>query len=204
MTTTCMLSQKGKDRGRTILHTHSPQLESHLVQLGPYSHSSFHKESLVRTSPYLPAIPSRDPERQWHAAMPPRYRRSGPRLAAPLPPPTAISFSSCRVALPTHLRQGHPSPPADGVTELSCRSGESICQEIMIMNHTFHNACHLLPFSYIRWHDGFQEEEVFMSFLSPLSLEGGRSLPTLTLILILHQAKTQQTTLKQKKRSHLV
>lgn len=33
-----------------------------------------------------------------------------------------------------------------------------------------------------------------MSFLSPFSLEGGRSSPTLTLILILHQAKTQQTT----------
>lgn len=33
-----------------------------------------------------------------------------------------------------------------------------------------------------------------MSFLSLFSLEGGRSLPTLTLVVILHQAKTQQPT----------
>lgn len=37
------------------------------------------------------------------------------------------------------------------------------------------------------------EEEVFMSFLSLFSLERGRSLPTLILMLILHQAKTQTT-----------
>lgn len=136
MTTTCTLTVRKVKRERTILHIHSPQLESHL-QLCPYSHSSSHKESLVRTSPFLPAIPSRDPERRWHAATPPRYQRSGPCLAAPLPPPTAICLSRHRVALPTHLQQGHPSPPADGVTELSCRSGESIWQEIMIMNHPF-------------------------------------------------------------------
>lgn len=125
------------------MHIHSPQLESHLLQLCPHSHSSFHKESLVRTSLYLPTTPSRDPERQWCTATPPHYQWSSPRLAAPLPPPTAISLSRRRVALLTHLRQGHPSPLADGVTELSCRSGESICQEIMIMNHplTTHTTC---------------------------------------------------------------
>lgn len=69
------------------------------------------------------------------------------------------------------------------------------------MNHPFTRQCHLLPVSYIRWHDGFQEEDVFMSILSPLSLEGGRSLPTLTLILILHHVDTQQTTPEQKSRS---
>lgn len=158
----------------------------------------------MRTSLYLPAIPSRDPERQWCTATPPHYQWSGPRLAAPLPPPTAISLSRRRVALLTHLRQGHPSPPADGVTELSCRSGESICQEIMIMNRplTTHATC--FPFHTLGGMMDFQEEDVFISFLSPFSLEGGRSLPTLTLILVLHQAKTQQTTVKQRNRSHLV
>lgn len=137
-------SQKG--RGRTILHTRSPQLESHLLQPCPYSHSSFHKESLARTSPYLPAVPSRDPERQWPAAMSPRSQQSGPCLAAPLPPPRAICLSRRRVVLLTRLRQGHPSPLADGVTELSCRSGESICQEIMIMNHPFTTHAARFPF----------------------------------------------------------
>lgn len=134
-------SQKGRER--TILHTHSPQLESHLFQPCPYSHSSFHQESPARTSLYLPAVPSRDLERQCSAASSPHHQRSGPRLAAPLPPPRAICLSRRRVALLTRLRQGHPSPLADGVTELSCRSGESICQEIMIMNHPFttHAAC---------------------------------------------------------------
>lgn len=56
---------------------------------------------------------------------------------SPLPPPSTICLSSRCVVLPTHLQQGHPSPPADGLTELSCRSRESICQEIMITNHPF-------------------------------------------------------------------
>lgn len=33
------------------------------------------------------------------------------------------------------------------------------------------NACHLLPFSYIKQHDEFQDEDVFRSFLNPVSLE---------------------------------
>lgn len=60
-------------------------------------------------------------------------------LPAELPTPRC-STASRAICLSRH---SHPSPPPDAVTELSCRSGESICQEVMITNRPFavHATC---------------------------------------------------------------
>lgn len=73
--------------------------------------------------------PFQGPERQWCAAT--------PCLAAPLAP--AICLSWCHDTFVA----GPSVTTADGVTELSCPGRESICQEIMKMDHPIltHTAC---------------------------------------------------------------
>lgn len=56
-------------------------------------------------------------------------------LIAPIHPFRTVCLSRRPVTALTHLQESHPSVLADGVTELSSRSRESICQGITIMNH---------------------------------------------------------------------
>lgn len=105
---------------------------SHLLQPCHYFHSSLCKESLTRTSPHLPAPPSR--AQRGSDVQPPH--------AWLLPYPQPFVWAGAT----TRLWQGHSSPPADGVTELSCPCRESICQEIMIMDHPIPVQAACFPF----------------------------------------------------------
>lgn len=58
-----------------------------------------------------------------------------PPLLVPQHPLIAIYVSRRRGRVLTRLQQSHSSAPADGMTELSCWSRESIYWGIMIMDH---------------------------------------------------------------------
>lgn len=130
---------------------------SHLLQPCPYSHSYFHKESLERPSPQLPATSSRD--QRGSCVQPPH--------AWLLPCPPAICLSWCRDTF-----VAGPSVTAGWRCDRAFLSKQRINMPGNNDNGSpYPKAHHLLPFSYIKQYDGFQEEDVFRSFLNPVSLE---------------------------------
>lgn len=106
---------------------------------------------MFTSSPALPLLPSvllqgKPGDNITHVPATPCRDQRGSGVQPPhawlLPYPQPFVWAGAT----TRSWQGHPSPPAEGVTELSCPSRESICQEIMIMDHPIPTHSTSFPF----------------------------------------------------------